>query len=398
MITKSLKVLVLWYDKKCMDSSFVGCLVGSLYAQERDFAGAELTLDQDHYADFLREGGVNFSRNYTIGMRLSLFGYEMDNDKFGLPYVRKQIENFVARPILKDIGFREDMLRHDFAFIVNGFTPRHLTTDDELYDLAVSEGYSLRADRPFSSFVGFRSSRRYEGSKLVATSAKKIDYALNSSFTFGFAGLGLAGAMQQFFHGVDYFGTGRPKPTLWKRDSALPYPTGQALPAMFPLFMYSLSVESVIWKPIKTFQLQLRPDVNLGLYTNLGLGFDLGKVMKGERFIDNLGYTDTNNFSILSVADGYFAYSFVMGGSARLVLYNAHINGLFGLGDRHHIPFGDTRKIVLEGYVGGKIQIMRYVELMASVSTRTPEIKSTNQQQLHHWATLSLKVLLNEYN
>ena len=371
-----------------------------LGAQERDIAGFEITLDQDHLADFLLES-TNLellSRNYTIGMRISVFGYDTDNDILGLPYVRKKIESFAVDPILDDLGLNVEQLRHDLAFITNGFTPQHISDENVAFQLATDAGYDLSADRPFSSFFGFRSSRRYEGTKIGATTGRKTDYALNSSFTFGIAGVGVPELMQRFFNGVDNFGATRPVPTLWDRDTSKSIPTGQALPFGFPLPMYSLSVESVIWKPIKTFQLQLRPDVNVGYYTNLGLGFDLGKVMIGERFIDNLGYTDTNNFSVLTIAKGHFAYSLVAGGSARLVLYNAHINGLFGLGDRHYIPFADTRKIVLEGYAGGKVQIYNYVEFTASISTRTPEIKSTNDQQLHYWATMTMKVILNEYN
>ena len=378
---------------------FVTLLFASLVqSQERDISGFELALDQDHYADFLSPNVTKQSRNYTIGGRITVFGYNTNNDKLGLPFVRKKIENFVVVPILKDLKFRQEQLRHDISFIANGFTPRHISDDTAVFRTETAEGYSIAADRPFSSFTGFRSTRRYEGNKLVATTGRKIDYALNSSFTFGLAGLGLTELVQTFFHSVDNFGTFRPVPNLWETDSSRPIPTGQALPAGFPLFMYSLSVESVVLKYKKIFQVQLRPDVNIGYYTNVGFGFDLGKVMKGEKFIDNLGYTDTNNFSILSVADGYFAFSLVAGGSARVVLYNAHINGLFGLGDRHFIPFDDTRRIVLEGYVGGKVQFIRYVELMASLSTRTPEIQSTNEQRNHFWATLSLKVLFNEYN
>ncbi len=372
----------------------------SLSGQERDIAGFEITLDQDHLADFVQEATpvMLLGRNYTIGMRVSVFGYDTDNDILGLPWVRKKIEGFAVEPILDDLGLHVEQLRHDIAFIANGFTPQHISDEIVAFDIAVSDGYNLSADRPFSSFFGFRSSRRYEGTKIGATTGKRRDYALNSSFTFGIAGVGVPELMQRFFNGIDNFGATRPVPNLWDRDSSRSIPTGQALPFGFPLPMYSLSVESVIWKPIKTFQLQLRPDINVGYYTNLGLGFDVGKVMIGERFIDNLGYTDTNNFSVLTIAKGHFAYSLVAGGSARLVLYNAHINGLFGIGDRHFIPFGDTRKIVLEGYAGGKVQLFNYVEFTASISTRTPEIKSTNDQLLHYWATLTMKVLLNEYN
>ncbi len=378
-------------------SVLVLLVIQSAVSQERDFSGFEMALDQDHYADFLRTGN-NIGRNYSIGFRLTAYGYEMDNDKLGLPFLRKHIDEFLVKPYLRGISFRHERELHDFTFIANAFMPGHIADDTEVYDIEVALGYDHYQDRPFSSFTGFRSTKRFEGNKLFAKSARKMDFAVASSFSFGFSGFGIAQALQNFFHGNSYFGTERPIPNLWKRDETKAYPGGQVLGWGFPMFLYTLTAEAVVWKPIKTFQFQLRPDFNLGYYTNFGLGFDVGKVMKGEKFIDNLGYTDTNNASILSVGNGYFAYSLVAGGTARVVLYNAHVNGLFGLSKGHYITFEDTRHVVLEGYVGAKVQILNWVEFMVSVTTRTPEIKSTNPQELHHWATMSMKVLLNAYN
>lgn len=378
----------------------LGCLllaVWCMQAQERDFSGAELALDQDHYADFF-SSGAKTSRNYSIGFRVTMFGYETDNDRLGLPYIRRQLDEFLVKPYLRSISFRHETELHDISFIANGFTPQHISDETELFSLVNGSSYSLDADRPFSSFTGFRSTKRFEGNKLFSTSAKKVDFAVISTFSFGFAGFGIANALQNFFHGNDAFGTERPQPTLWKKDDAKAYPTGQVFSWGFPLMLYTLSAEAVVWKPIKTFQFQLRPEFNLGYYTNFGFGFDLGKVMRGEKFIDNLGYTDTNNASILSVARGYFAYSLVAGGTARFVLYNAHLNGLYSLSRGHYIDFENTRHLVLEGYAGAKIQIMNIAEFMISVTTRTPEIKSTNEQELHYWATMSAKFILNSYN
>ncbi len=377
--------------------SFLLFIASETSAQERDFSGGEVAFDQDHYADFLSTG-LKTTRNYSIGIRVTLFGYEMDNDKLGLPYVRRQIDEFLIKPYLESIGFRHEKELHDLTFIANGFMPLHISDETEIFQLRHGNDYLLSADRPFSSFTGFRSTKRWEGNKIFATSARKMDFAVISTFSFGFAGFGIAEAMQEFFHSNDSFGTSRPVPSLWERDPSKDYPTGQVFRAGFPLFMYTMSAEAVVWKPIKTFQFQLRPDFNIGYYTNFGLGFDFGKVMKGEKFIDNLGYTDSNNASILSVANDYFAYSLVAGGTARFVLYNAHLNGLFGLSSGHYIDFENTRHVVLEGYLGAKVQILNLLEVMASVTTRTPEIKSTNEQELHFWATLSAKFILNSYN
>ena len=73
-------------------------------------------------------------------------------------------------------------------------------------------------------------------------------------------------------------------------------------------------------------------------------------------------------------------------------MYNAHLNALFN--DRtHHIAFGDTRKIVLEGYIGAKVQILKKIEFSMSINQRTSQF-SLEERDARFWGTLGLKYLL----
>jgi len=140
----------------------------------------------------------------------------------------------------------------------------------------------------------------------------------------------------------------------------------------------------------------VRPEINLGYYTNVAIGFDFGKVMNVERHIDNLSYTDNNNPGLVVVNNESFGISIAAGGTARFVLYNEHINGLYkwSKGD-NYISFGDTKKIVLEGYVGVKIQFAKKIELNFSINQRSSEFSNSLRSQ-PMWGTFGMKYLLGE--
>ncbi|MBT8231456.1 MAG: DUF2219 family protein [Saprospiraceae bacterium] len=355
--------------------------------QENDLAGFELSIDQDYFADFIRDT-VTPDRNYTISLRLGFYGALANHDYLGLPWIRKKIDGFLLDNFIYNSGFREENKSHNFVFIANGFSPSHISDEIPEYLTAVEDGYVLAGDRPFSSFTGFRSTRRIQGNKLFVHSARQLDMAIVSSFTFGFGSLGLAQSLDNLF------GSKRPSANLWDYDANKPYPTGQSMPSFFPLFMYSLSGEAVVWRPMKKVLLQVRPELNLGYYTNIGIGLDFGKVMNVERHIDNLSYTDTNNPGLISVNDEPIGFSIVGGGNVRAVLYNAHVNGMFGLGKGHNFPISNTKKIILEAYAGFKLQFFQKVELNFSVNYRSSEFDSVVLRN-PLWGTLGLKYLLD---
>ncbi len=297
-------------NKRLMILLFAVSVFTPLWAQEAEISGFELSIDQDYFADFLRDKPYT-DRNYTIGLRIGMYGELADHPYLGLPWVRNKVDEFLVDKLLYGMGFRQDKVSHNFAFTINGFSPLHISNQTSDFNLALADGYNLSEDRPFSSFTGFRSTRRIEGNKLFVHSAKQLDLAINTSFTFGFASLGFAEGLENLF------GDNRPDGNLWEKNDTLPYPSGQVLPAPLPLFMYSLSVEAVVWRPMRQVVLQLRPELNLGYYTNFGIGLDFGKVLNVERHVDNLSYTDTNNPGILVVSNQYLAFSIVAGGTAR---------------------------------------------------------------------------------
>jgi len=162
-----------------------------------------------------------------------------------------------------------------------------------------------------------------------------------------------------------------------------------------PLFMYSISAEAVVWQPLRKVLLQVRPELNLGYYTNIGFGIDFGKVMNVERHVDNLGYTDTHNPSLIAVNNDNISLSVVGGFTARAVLYNAHLNGFYSWNAGESISFGDTKKLLLEGYVGIKIQLLQKIEFSYSYNRRTQEFKSNLINRKPAWGTIGIKYLLS---
>ncbi len=357
-----------------------------------DLSGIEINVDQDGFVDWLRdkpEGQENpfYDDNYNIALRIGIYGNYANSYYLGLPWVREKIDGFLIDNLLYSSDFRRKNESHNFVFTVNGFGPTHISDEVEEYAEAVTDGYSLFNDRPFSSFTGFRSTRRLEGTKRFVHSAKLYDMGVNTSFVFGIGGIGLSRSVDNLF------GRKRPKANLWKRDENKPYPTGQVLKNIFPLFLYSLSTEVAVWKPIKKFVIQVRPEINLGYYTDFAFGIDLGKVMSVERVIDHMAYTDTNNPSSIHVNDEDFGFSLVGGATARAVLYNYHLNGLYGKSKGHYYTFADTRKLVYEAYVGMKIQILQTVEFSYALNWRTSEFKSPFKQS-NLWGTIGVKYLM----
>ena len=364
-----------------------------LHSQRQvDFAGVELSVDQDYLADWIRKNVEEetqmpyFDKNYTVALRLGFFGEYANSYYLGLPWVRERIDYLIDN-ILYRSDFRQKTESHSFLFTANGFSPTHISDEADGFDAAVANGYRLSADRPFSTFTGFRSSRRLEGTKRFVHSAALFDMGVNTSFSFGLGGTGLA-------RGIDnLFGWKRPDGNLWKRDESKPYPTGEVIKNILPLVQYSVSSEIAIWTPIRKVVLQIRPELNLGSYTDVAFGIDFGKVMSVEGVIDHLAYTDINNPSNASVNDEDLGFSLVGGITGRAVLYNYHLNGVYGKSKGNYYTFADTRKFIYEAYVGVKIQILQTVDVIYTINTRSPEFKSAFQQR-NTWGTLTLKYLL----
>ena len=359
------------------------------YAQENDISGIEVSWDQDRYADAFRQLGNDDSHedaNYTTGLRIGIYGAYANHVYLGLPFVRQKLDGFLVDRLLENGRFRESSESHNFVFTVNGFSPSVISDTTQYYIDLVDDGYNLADDRPFSSFTGFRSSRRLEGNKLFAHSAYQIDLAINTSFTFGFMSLGLAQGVENLFGG------NRPSAILWDRDPNEDHPTGQLAPRFLPLFMYSISAEAVVWQPIRKVLLQVRPEINLGYYTNVGLGIDFGKVMNVEQNIDNLGYTDTNNPSLLAVNNDNISFSLVGGVTIRAVLFNAHLYGFYRDEKNDYNNLG-SKVLLLESYVGAKLQLFKKVEFTFSVNRRSQEFNSPiNAKAL--WGTIGMKYLI----
>ncbi len=363
-----------------------------LSQKQLDFAGLEMSIDQDYFADWIRkkseqEGRMPyFDKNYAAAFRIGFFGEYANSYYLGLPWVRERID-YLLDNLLYRSDFRENTESHSFLFTINGFSPTHISDEVDGFDDAVANGYNLAEDRPFSSFTGFRSSRRLEGTKRFVHSARLYNMGVNTSFSFGLGGTGFA-------RGIDnLFGFKRPDGNLWKRDESKSYPTGEVIKNVLPLVQYSASSEIAIWSPFPKIVFQVRPEINLGHYTDLAFGVDFGKVMSVEGVIDHLAYTDVNNPSNASVNDDALGFSLVGGITGRAILYNYHLNGVYSKSKGNYYTFADTRKLIYEAYVGLKLQILQKVDLIYTINTRSSEFKSTFKQQ-NTWGTLTVKVLL----
>lgn len=367
---------------------FIFALTNTSTAQEEWFTGLEVSIDQDMLADYYHSA-PDTAHNYTVGLRFGFYGESANSTVLGLPWVRKKVDSWLVDHLIDGWGAREINESHNFVFTMNGFSPTHISSENDTYTEAVANGYQLSDDIPFSSFTGFRSTRRVEARKRYAHSASEKDIAFTTSFTFGFASLGFAQGLD------DIIGGRRAQGNLWDRDTTNVQPTGQVNYMGMPMFMYSISTETVIWRPMNKVLLQVRPELNLGYYTDIGIGLDFGKVMNTNRLIDNLAYTDTNNPSMISVNNQDISLSVVGGVTARAVLYNAHINGWFGLNHDHDYSFTNSRKYLLEGYVGLKLQLFKRLEFTYSVSQRTAAINNSPGGN-PSWGTLGFKFLIAE--
>ena len=238
-------------------------------AQQEGLTGVEISLDQDRFADFLRDSIVE-DNNHAISLRIGIYGKHANSYYLGLPWVREFIDALYLDSNLDKRGFNLESISHNFTFTVNGFSPRLISDETPLFDESIANGYSLAQDRPFSSFTGLRSTRRLEGNKLFAHSAFQLDMAVTTSFSVGLMSLGLAQGVENLLGG------NRPDAVLWDRDDNEDYPTGQAFRKALPIFQYSISFESVVLRPLRKVVIQARPEVNLGSYTNIGFGIDIG--------------------------------------------------------------------------------------------------------------------------
>lgn len=358
-----------------------------LSGQEKDFSGFELSFDQDYFADFIRDGDEHFDKNYAVSMRLGFYGAQADHIYLGLPYVRRMVDGFLIDRFLFRKGFSEEKVSHNFTLTINGFSPTHISNEVEGFNQALAEGYDLSLDRPFSSFTGFRSTRRVEGFKRFVHSAIKRDLAVSTSFVFGFQSFGIVKGVENML------GARRPDANLWSRNDTLAYPTGQMVSNPTPMIMYGIIAETDIWRPLDKIVLQVRPELNLGTYTSLGLGLDLGKVMNVERLVDNLSFTDIHNPSLIVVNNDNLGLAISLGVTGRVVFYNQHLTGFLAKRDGDYESTSSRNWLLLDSYAGIKLQLFKKIELSFSINRRTPEF-NTPVSQSTIWGTFGMKFLM----
>lgn len=366
------------------------------YTQEEQiFSGLSGSMDLDHLADFAVEGPFG-DKNYQLSMRGTLHGRFAGESYMLVPQLRDWLDRQIIFPYLDKLLYRPDASQHSLSIILEGFTPAFVSDETELLPFAVADGYSLSTDRPFSSFIGVKFSKVYIGNRIQAKSARRMDLKVNTSLSLGFAGTGIIDKIQRGIHGNESFGTSRPIPNLWERDSSKEIPTGEVLPSGFPLPMYSVHAQAVIFKPVSFLQVDAVGRVDLGYQTGMAMGVELGKAKKGARTLSTDRYSNAVSPIPFHRSKQYLAFNFTVGAQARAVLYNAHLNGLYSLLDRHFISFHDMRKFVFEGYASANVQLLRSVEVSLAFNARTAEIKNSRRNQFY-WISLGSKILMPRF-
>jgi len=373
-------------------------LISSLFLlsqEEQYFSGLSGSIDLDHLADFMIDGPYG-DKNYQFAMRGTIHGNVGGLDVLFVPKIRQWIDNRMIFPFLDELLYRPDISRHQISLILEGFTPAYISDETELYPFAVSEGYSLTDDRPFSSFFGLKFSKDYHGHRIQAKSARKMDIKINTSLAIGFAGTGLINELQAALHRSDSFGASRPEPNLWKRDSSKDIPTGEVLPSGFPLVMYSVEAQANLFRPVSFLQVDGLGRVDAGYQTGLAAGLEIGKTKKGMRTLSSERYSNTVSPVPFLRSKELVAFNFVAGAQAEFVLYNSHLNGLFSILDRHHIGFHETKRFVFEGYASANVQLLRSVEVHVGLNARTAEFKNASRD-IYYWMTLGAKLLMPRF-
>lgn len=372
---------------------FYGAFLGA--QEEQYFSGISGSLDLDHLADYTIEGPFG-DKNYQFAMQGTIHGRVADEDLLFVPRLRDLIDRWAVFPYLDKLLYRPDASQHQLSLILEGFTPAFVSDETPLYPFAVADGYRLADDRPFSSFFGLKFSKDYHGHRIQAKSARRMDVKISTSLSIGVAGSGLVNAFQKVLHENDAFGTSRPVPNLWKRDETKDISSGEVLPSGFPLLMYSVSAQAVLFKPVSFLQVDGLGRVDLGYQTGLAMGLEIGKTKKGVKTLSSERYSNTVTPALLHRSKEYFAFNFVVGGQARFILYDAHLNGLYNISDRHHISFYDTKKFVFEAYASANVQVLRSVEVYVGINGRTAGFKNARRNQFY-WMSIGAKLLMPRF-
>jgi hypothetical protein len=333
-----------------------------------------LTIDQDMFAETFGFSGKNEDRNYTMGVGLFLTNNRWAGAKLFQPFrcaAKKSYEN------------REEDIEQLNATLnvgVTAFTPRYLrdNIDDSLY-------YIIN-DRPFSSLT-------FLSAKYQVLTKGSIE---TNQLVVGILGLGIAREAQTLIHKDHWFGSTRDIPTGWKYQlSNGGEPTILLSNRKDRLINDSSSFSAARENNINT-QFIFSREYRIGYYTGVNAGIAM-----------RIGILDPNNWSSydtyqLGFVNGvvqeeqklkcelYFQASL----RPHIVLYNAHLMGQFK-DNFHDLSFSQIKKVVVECFAGLGATIPNArknygVNIMAYISGRTPEFKTTLSNRAHIWGGIQV--------
>lgn len=328
-------------------------------------------FDQDMFLEFFHLAKKNEDRNYTMGGALFASNNRWADRKFFYPL--KIAGNLFTRFSRSE----QPDANATISVGVTAFTPRYLE-DNEADSL-----YYMVNDRPFASltFLSF---------KRQAASQYRVE---TNQFVFAALGLGIAREVQTYIHKNHWFGSTRPIPTGWKN---------QVSNGFEPTFLFSnkadilLNPSSLNHADCISSQFILSREYRVGYYTgaNAAIAMRFGKL--DPRRWASYDMYQLNYASQALPEKQKLKWQLYTQFLARpnIVLYNAALNGQFRH-SFHTFSFSEIQHVVVEGFGGLGATVVNCkrnfsVDLMAYISGRTPEFKTSLSNRSHLWGGVQL--------
>ena len=343
---------------------------------EKGISAFTIFSDQDFFAKSLNE-----DRNYTMGFKITLHGKGLNENWLILPIFRKGLD-YLTTPKPKGV---EGESFYSMSLKGSAFTPLDLCTPS----LEVNPD-----DRPFSFVLGLSSSRRIEFdytdnggvSVIGGKGCGNKDFAISSSVHLGVLGLDIGKGFQTWAHEVHLFGSTREVPCMWDDQIG----EGGELTGLV-----NVSIEKPLFNIEDKVQLSnLRvlisgmSEINLGYYTNMALGLDVGIGRFTENFLaaDDLFDSSMNSEMTTSPLG---AWRIVGGVRYRGVAYNALLTGQ-GKEEGHTLASDQVERFLWEYYLGIRLIPLAGIEIVyLPLVTRSPEF-DTPLSSRHYWGAISI--------
>ena len=340
------------------------------FAQEADFSGLHLHLEQDL---FVRPLGLDRDQNYTMGVGIRATGRSLRCAGYPLHLV-DQFLTWAIPSIRLAPDELWDETFHSLMLAGSAFTPDSLPATEP-----------VAGDRPYASFLGLVSSRTW-----VDGTLPDEDHAVTTELGVGFLGLDVGQRIQTWIHEL----LDGDKPSGWNHQIS----GGGELTGFYHVGFRRRLTPFTHEYVAKNFEASLDADVWLGYYTNASLGTTVRLGSFHSRYFEFASAPIVGVSQALIGVQGGAARGnnefFVFGAArGRGVLYNALLQGGFRESS-YTLSSSEISRGVLELELGvhGSIAMGGHRSLYASwvaLAGRSPEFR-TSLSRWHWWGSLQL--------